>query len=387
VSYSYIILGAGRQGTAAAYDLALFGDAERVTLADMNLTQAERAARHVNRLTGLNLADAITLDARDLCATVSTLSEYHVLLSAVPYYFNLDLTRAAIEAGVSMCDLGGNTDLVRQQHALDAEARQAGVRIIPDCGMGPGMGNTLAVYAMGLLDACEHIYILDGGLPQEPQLPWNYQASFSIEGLTNEYYGGLTVLRDGELVSLPVFSEMEIIQHPVLGPLEAFVAAGGLSTAPWTFQGKLKTFQLKIVRYPGTYAHLKAYADLGLYDLEPVLVNGAPVVPRHLFHALYEPKVRAEVVKDVCMIRVLALGSKNGHPAEVTIDLVDRYDPLTGFSSMERTTGWHASIVAAMIARGETPIGAVPLEIAVPGDRFVQEAKLRGFKISEEIKI
>ena len=91
---------------------------------------------------------------------------YDVALSGVPYFFNLALTRVAIEEGVSFCDLGGNTEIVRRQHALDPEARRAGVRVVPDCGMGPGMGNTLAVYAMGLLDRAEHVYLYDGGLPQ-----------------------------------------------------------------------------------------------------------------------------------------------------------------------------------------------------------------------------
>jgi lysine 6-dehydrogenase len=128
---------------------------------------------------------------------LQALAGHHVALSAVPYYFNLPLTRAAIAAGVSFCDLGGNTEIVRQQHGLDAEARAAGVAVVADCGMGPGMGNNLAVYAMGLLDQPQQVMIYDAGLPQAPEPPWNYLATFNIEGLINEYYGGMTVLRGG----------------------------------------------------------------------------------------------------------------------------------------------------------------------------------------------
>jgi lysine 6-dehydrogenase len=109
------------------------------------------------------------------------------------------LARLAIESWVSFCDLGGNTDIARQQHAFDREAQRAGVCVVSDCGMGLGMGNNLAVYAIGLVGDAEEAYLYDGGLPQLPQPPWNYALTFAIEGLSNEYYGGMTILRDGKL--------------------------------------------------------------------------------------------------------------------------------------------------------------------------------------------
>jgi len=385
MSYSYIVLGSGRQTTASAYDLGRFGDAGRITLADADLARARSAADCVNRLLGRPLAQAIALDVRDASAVRRALANHDVALSGVPYFFNLALTKIAISVGVSFCDLGGNTDIVRQQHALDADAKPAGVRIVPDCGMGPGMGNTLGVYAMSLLDQTEHVYLFDGGIPREPQPPWNYLLSFNVDGLTNEYHGGMTLLRGGQLVHVPCFTELEMVDVPPIGTLEAFIVAGGVSTAPWTFQGKLKTYQLKILRYPGTFAQLKAFSDLGLYEIDPVEVDGKPVIPRHLFHALYEPKVSAAVVDDVCIIRAHAVGVKNGRKTEAVVEVIDYYDSATGFTSMQRTTGWHLSIVASLIARGATPVGSVPLELAVPGDAFVREARRRGFDITERV--
>ena len=385
MSYSYIVLGAGRQTTASAYDLGNFGEAGKITLADADLWCAQSAAARVNQLLGRKVAVACALDVRDEFAVRSALAGHDVALSGVPYFFNLALTKIAISAGVSFCDLGGNTDIVREQHALDADAKRAGVRIVPDCGMGPGMGNTLGVHAISLLDEPEHVYLYDGGIPKNPKPPWNYLLSFSVEGLTNEYYGGITVLRDGQLVHLPCFSELEMIEVPPFGKLEAFIVAGGVSTAPWTFQRKLKTYQLKILRYPGTFAQLKAFSDLGLFELDPVAVDGKAVIPRHVFHKLFEPMVHADLIDDVCIIRAHAVGRKNGRKAEAIVEVIDYYDPASGFSSMQRTTGWHLSIVAAMMARGQTPVGSVPLELAVAGDAFVSEARMRGFQITEWI--
>ncbi len=383
--YSYIVLGTGRQTTASAYDLAMFGDAGKITLADADLAHAQSAADRVNRLLGRPVAQALALDVCDETAVRRILRGHDVVLSGVPYFLNLALTKIAISVGVSFCDLGGNTDIVRQQHALDAQAKRGGVRIVPDCGMGPGMGNTLAVYAMSLLDQPEHVYLFDGGIPRHPQLPWNYLLSFNIEGLTNEYYGGVTLLRGGQLVQAPCFTELEMVDVPPIGMLEAFIVAGGVSTAPWTFHGKLKTYQLKILRYPGTFAQLKAFSDLGLYELDPVEVDGEPVIPRHVFHALYEPKVSAAVVDDVCIIRAHAVGIKNGRETNAVVEVIDYYDQATGFTSMQRTTGWHLSIVASLMAQGRTPVGSVPLELAVPGDAFVREARRRGLAITERV--
>jgi lysine 6-dehydrogenase len=386
VPYSYLVLGAGRQGTAAAYDLVRFGDAARVILVDVDAAAAARAAERVAALTGQPIVKSGQVDVGNPAAVKQALQGHDVALSAVPYYYNLSLTQAAIEAGVSFCDLGGNTDIVRRQHALDAEARAAGVSVVPDCGMGPGMGNTLAVYAMGLLDRAEHVTIYDAGLPQAPKPPWNYLATFNIEGLINEYHGGMTVLRNGELTHLPCFTELELIHVPGVGHLEAFVVAGGASTAPWTFQGQLQTYELKVCRYPGTFAQLKAFSDLGLFDPEPIQLGQIRVRPRDVFRALYEPQVCDEVMRDVCLIRARATGLHQGHQAVAQVDLVDRYDEATGFTAMERTTGWHAAIVAAMIARRDVPLGATPLEIAVPADGFVEQARRRGFAIQERVE-
>jgi lysine 6-dehydrogenase len=386
MTIKYMVIGAGRQGTASAYDLVKFGQADQVTLADVDLKVAQAAADRVSRLSGRSNVGAIALDVRDEQAVRQAISGYSVALSAVPYFFNLALTRIAIASRVSFVDLGGNTDLVREQHALDPEARQAGVTVVPDCGMGPGMGNTLGMYVMELLDQTDHVYLYDGGLPLDPQPPWNYQLTFNIEGLTNEYYGGMTILRGGQLIHTDCFTELEIIDFPPLGQLEAFLIAGGVSTAPWTFKDRLQTYQLKVLRYPGTFAQLKAFSDLGLFEPKPIEVNGCRVSPRQVFHQLFEPQVRADVIKDICLLRARAVGLKDGQPAEAVVDVVDHYDEATGFTAMERTTGWHMSIVASLIAHGRIGPGSIPLELAVPGHAFVDEARQRGFKITSRLE-
>jgi lysine 6-dehydrogenase len=308
-------------------------------------------------------------------------------LSAVPYYYNLELTQLAIQARAHMVDLGGNTDIVRQQHALDADARAAGVSIIPDCGQVPGMGTSLMLYTMSQLDQAEDVYMWDGGLPQNPRPPFNYLLTFHIAGLTNEYAEPAIFLRDWKVTQVEPMTELEQVEFPApIGILEAFVAGGGTSTMPFSYQGKLRTLQNLTLRWPGHYHQLRAFWDLGLWSLEPQQVGEQMVVPRDVFHTLFEPKVTFPDDKDLVLIRVKVLGVKDGAPAQATVDLEDYFDPVTGFTAMERTTGWDAAIVLAMAARGQTPRGAGGVETFVPAALFVDELYRRGFQITKKVE-
>jgi lysine 6-dehydrogenase len=388
MEYTYAVLGAGRQGTASAYDMARWGDAKRVILIDRDLAIAERAAKRVNSLISANVAEAAQVEVTDVSALERVLAGVHAFVSAVPYYYNLAITKVAIKVKASMCDLGGNTDIVRQQHAFDAQARQAGISIIPDCGQVPGLGTSLTVYTMSLLDEATDIYMWDGGLPQNPQPPFNYLLTFHVAGLTNEYAEPGIFLRNGKVTLVEPMTELETVDFPdSVGTLEAFVAGGGTSTMPWTFEGKLRTLQNLTLRYPGHYQQLRAFWDLGMWDLKPVSIGSNDVAPRDVFHALYEPKVtfpnEPEKNKDIVLVRVKALGKKGGHPAQALVELVDRFDEKTGFTAMERTTGWDAAIVAEMMAHGLTPRGAGGVENFVPAAPFMNELRRRGFHIKE----
>jgi lysine 6-dehydrogenase len=385
LSHRYAVIGSGRQGTAAAYDLARFGDAELILLADQSVSQAERASALVNQLIGQQKTSPVQVDVQDEDSVERLLRDWgiEVFISGVPYFFNLKLAQAAIRARASMCDFGGNTEQVRQQLALDAEARAAGVTLLPDCGQVPGLGTSLCAFAMTLFDEPHDIIMYDGGIPQHPRPPWNYILTFNIDGLTNEYFGTTLFLREGKQIEMRCFQEYELIDFPSpIGQLEAFTTAGGTSTMPWTFAGKLRTLQNKTLRWPGHYAQWITFNDAGLIGLDPVLVDGVPVVPRHLLHAILEPQIRARTDdRDMVIVRVIARGLKDGQEKEVTIDLFDYYEESTGFTAMERTTGWHAAIMAGFIARGQIPHGGVPVELAVPGTLFVEELRKRGFDL------
>jgi lysine 6-dehydrogenase len=392
MAYHYAVIGAGRQGTAAAYDMAAWGDAASIVLADYNAEQAARAAERINRLIGRPIARGVQLDASQQAAVAQLLEPVDVCLAAVPFVFLMTCTRAALQAGASLVDLGGHTDTVLKQLALDAEAKAKGIRIVPDCGMGPGLNNTLGLYTVEQLQAqgitAQEVRIWDGGLPQQPPEPWGYQCSFHINGLTNEYDGKAVVLRGGKVTLVDTLTELEEIEFEGIGRLEAFVTSGGSSTVPYTFEGQLQVYENKTLRYPGHYAQFKAFKDLGLFSETPVEVTPGtpPINPRAFYHKLLAPQLEVERVIDICVMRAKGSGQQNGKTRSMVVEVVDRYDPETGFTAMERLTGWHAAIMTEFIARGEVAPGAWPMEKAVTATRFMEEVRKRGFQIRERME-
>lgn len=376
---NYLVLGSGRQGMAAAYDFATFGDAGQVVVTDVNGDVAAHAAARLNRLLDADIVSARQLDIRDEEKLREILTAADVCLSAVPYHYNTGLTRLAIEAGCHFLDLGGNTDIVWQQHKLSELAKQKGVTVAPDCGLAPGMANILAAYGVKALKNPRKVHIRVGGLPQFPKPPLGYTLSFSIEGLTNEYFGTATILRDRKVTDVPTFTELETIDFPdPIGTCEAFMTAGGTSTCPWTFEGVLEEYEEKTVRYPGHYEKMKTMVDLGLLSLQPVQVKGREVVPRDVFHAVVEPKLQSDDLRDVVVLRVIV----SGDDEQMVLDLVDYYDDATGFTAMQRTTGFGAAIVGIMLAQNHLPKGSIRLEQAVDAEKYMAEMAKRGFNLT-----
>jgi len=387
-SYNYAVVGAGRQGVAAAYDMAKWGNAASILLLDASYDVANQAAKRITQLTGHSNVSAAQVDIRDYKALVESLKSVDVFLCAAPFSMILECTRAAIESCTSMVDLGGHTNTVLQQLALNDQARAAGITMVPDCGMGPGLNNTLGVYAIEQLQARgatpREVRLWDGGLPQTPPEPWGYQCSFHINGLTNEYDGQALFLRNGKVTPVDALSEPETIEFDGIGKFEAFVTSGGTSTVPYAYEGILEVYENKTLRYPGHYQQFKAFKDLGLFKEEMLTIApGLAVSPRQMYHTLIRQSIETRRVIDICLMRARGIGTKDGNDLSLTIDLIDRYDKDTDFTAMERLTGWHAAIMAQFIARREIPPGVLSLEKAVSATRFLDEVRRRGFQIME----
>ena len=376
-----LVLGAGRMGLGAAYDLAHNStDVDAITIADIDAERARAVAATINS----DKLTATSVDVTDTAQVVALMRGHEAALSCVTYFHNLQLARAAIEARTNFCDLGGNNSIVAAELALDAEARAAGINIIPDCGLAPGMVSVLAAHGAARFTELEAIHIRVGGLPQEPRPPLNYQLVFSVEGLINEYVERARVIRNGQIIEIESMTEIETLEFPApFGRVEAFQTSGGTSTLPDTFAGRLRELDYKTIRYPGHCAQFKLLIDLGLCSSDAVELDGVRITPRRLLGELLVRHLPADE-PDVVLIRLEFRGRAAGQQRTLRYDIIDRFDPRTGLSAMMRTTAFPASIIAQTMARGETSErGALPQERCIRPAPFVAALAARGIEIDE----
>ncbi len=378
---TFAILGSGMQGTAAAYDLAKHADDPKVLMGDVDIEQAKKNAHRVNQLVGQEVCFPTQVDALDDDSLRAFLHEADIVISCVPYWMHPRIAKIAIETITDMVDLGGNTEITMQTLGLDQEAKEAEVTLVPDTGLAPGLVNNVGLYMIENMDSCESVKIYCGVLPQNPKPPFNYKLTFNVEGLVTEYDYEAIVLRNGEIATVPTLHEVEAIYIDQLGDMEAFVTSGGTSTAPYTLKGKVTNYEYKTIRHPGHAERMRLYKDFGLWREDKINVKGVEVAPKDVFNAVFGPALDQFVDLDLCVVRGVGIGTKGGNPARIQIDIFDKQCEDTGFTSMERLTGFSTSIIAQEVVQGRVQKGAVNYEKAMTGTAFLRELKKRGINI------
>jgi lysine 6-dehydrogenase len=375
-----LVLGAGRMGLGAVFDFAHNSPGvEAVTVADSDLEKAEAVAKTVNS----EKVTAHHLDVSNVSEVVELMRAHDSAISCVNYWYNAELSKAAIATNTNFCDLGGNNYIVDEQLAMDEEAKEAGINIIPDCGLAPGMVSILAAHGAQRFDETDEIHIRVGGLPQTPKPPLDYQLVFSVEGLINEYIEVARVIRDGQIAEVESMTEIESLSFDDFPPLEAFQTSGGTSTLPDTFLSKIKELDYKTIRYAGHCAKFKTMIDLGLCSSDEIVVDYQKINPRKVFGELLTKHLPADE-PDYVLVRLEFVGKSGGETKRLRYDIVDRQDEATELSAMMRTTAFPASIIAQMMAKGDVLMrGATPQEKAIDAERFVAELARRNIVINE----
>lgn len=376
-----LVLGSGQMGKGAAYDLVKQDSVEQIVVADIDPKCAESLAKEVGEK-----AVAKTVDAKNRDQLAKAFSEVDSVISAVSYTVNVLHTEVAIETGTHMCDLGGGWTIVQKQLEMHEQAKDAGVTVVPDCGLAPGMVSVLAREGIEYLDRVESVKIRVGGLQQEPRPPLNYALIFSVEGLINEYIEPCVALRDGKIkIEEPLVGFEEITFPEPYGKLEAFNTSGGTSTLPYTYEGKVKELDYKTIRYPGHGHKMWCLMKLGLMGSEEMDVDGKKVVPRRVLETLLEKNLPPSG-KDVTLLRVMVEGWKGTESRNIEYEVIDLFDEKTNLTSMMRTTSFPASVTAMMMVDGRiSERGVLTPERCIPPDLFIEELRSRGIDIKHRV--
>jgi lysine 6-dehydrogenase len=332
-----IVLGAGMVGSVIAADLAREGHA--VTLADIRKDALDAAASRSPR--PITTAPA---DLSDPAVISSLVKPFDLVMGALPSRLGFDALRAVITAGKPAVDISFMSEDFAQ---LDHLAKGHAVTVITDCGVAPGMSHILAAHAASLLDSCDAIEILVGGLPRIRSRPFEYKAAFSPADVIEEYLRPARIVEHSRIVVRPALSEPRLLDFVGVGTLEAFNTDGLRSL---TTSLRVPNMKEQTLRYPGHIDLMRAFRDTGLFSSDPLPINGQPVRPIDLTSRLLFPKWTYQPgEEDLTVMRVSAEGRKNTQPARVQFDLLDFYHQPSAASSMARTTAFPATIAASLI--------------------------------------
>ncbi len=377
------VLGAGMMGRAVAFDLEKYSNFSKITVADKD----EQTLQSAKIFLKDKKIDYELINVNDSKNVKKHFQHADIVISAVPYKFNYDMTKIAIETNTHFLDLGGNNDIVNKQRNLSEKAKKNDVTIIPDCGLAPGMASVIARDIVDQMDSVDFLKMRVGGLPIDPKPPLNYQIVFSPYGLINEYIEDAIVLDHGKIIEKKSMTEIETITFPEpFGDMEAFLTSGGCSTLPFSYKEKIRYLDYKTIRYQGHCEKFKTLLDLGFANEEKIQVGDQQVSPRDLLASLLLEKLPING-KDVVLVKLLSKGVKEGKNLSFDYTIIDYYDEENDITSMMRTTAYPISITAQMIeSKTINKRGAFCSEEVVPPKPFFKELEKRNIKISKTIK-
>jgi lysine 6-dehydrogenase len=333
------ILGAGRVGSAMAIDLAQDKQFD-ITVVDRD----SNALQKLKKIKGI----ATMRDDLSKPATVKRLiSSADLVIDAVPGFMGFQTFKTVIESGRNVVDIAFFPE---DPFELDTLAKKNNVIAVMDCGVAPGMSNVLIGHVSQLLDEVYRAVIYVGGLPVVREWPYEYKAVFSPIDVIEEYTRPARYVENGQQVTREALSDPELLHFPGIGTLEAF-NTDGLRTLMHTID--CPNMKEKTMRYPGHIDKMKVLRETGFLSNKPVSINGTRVRPidftSQLLFPMWELK---EGEKDLTVMQIMVEGSRKGKNYRYKYFLLDRFDPATNTTSMARTTGYTATVVARMIAQG-----------------------------------
>ncbi len=376
-----VVLGAGLMGPAVAAEAMASSEIAEVGLCDQSRAQLDAALATLASHSGTAKLRPACLDLADRAAAVALLRRHDVAVDALPTRVSLLAIQASLEAGGRLVTLSARgADTVP---GLAAEAARHEGLVVLGCGLEPGLTEVLARRLAERLDRVDELHILCGGIPG-PAPPLGYKIVFGGRELPLREAPALTVA-DGRVVAEPRYSGVEPVVFPGVGELEAWHEGFAVSLLEIPALRGLRVGTQKTVRWPGYAWKATLLRELGLLGETPVIVDGASVVPKRFLDALLYPRVRLEPGEhDLALLRVEAVGTRAGRPRRLRVEMVDRWSD--GFTAMARTTGFTASVVARMIARGEIAARGVQRPEAVvagaTADHLLRELGGHGIRVT-----
>lgn len=335
-----IVLGCGLVGGLIAKDLAKDKDFQ-VTVADIN-------EKKLDELTKETDIRGIKADLSSSEAIRKIVAYQDIVIGAVPGFLGFNMLRSVIETGKNVVDISFMPEDVL---SLDELAKKKGVTAVVDMGVAPGMSHMIVGYVDSLLDETESATILVGGLPMIREWPYEYKIVFSPKDVIEEYLRPARLIEGGKIVEKSALSDLELVNLPKIGTLEAF-NTDGLRSLLYTLN--IPDMKEKTLRYPGLAEKMRMLRETGFFSDIPIEIGGVKVKPLDLTSKLLFSKWELkEDEEELTVMRIIVQGKKEEKRLCYTYDLLDYYDKKEKVTSMSRTTGFPCAIMARLVAQGE----------------------------------
>lgn len=374
-----VVLGTGMIGTTVVNEMARFEGIDRVTAVDVRQESIDKCIEIASnpKVTGKVASLATEEDI------AKVLKDADVAVACLPHSLSIAAIKAAIQSKCHLVDLVGS--MYKEKMELHTKAQEAGVIIVPGCGVAPGIVNFLAAQGIEMLDEAETAVMTCGGIPRHPVAPLWYQIVFRLESVLGLYTKPAIAIEEGKLVELSPLTGLETLTFPdPVGVCES-VITDAHSTA-FTLKGKVKNLYEKTVRYPGHWEKMNVLGELGFLDNEPIEFNGNTTTPRKFAEQILAPKMVGESNEDITVLRVEVSGVKDDKATNYTWEMVDLYDHERKITSMAKTTAMPAAIMAKWIATNKiTDTGVVSIEDIIINEKFdpfIEELKQLGININ-----
>jgi len=335
-----IVLGCGLVGGLIAKDLAKDEDFQ-VTVADIDEKKLDELTKETD-IRGIKADLSNSSDIRKIVA------DKDIVIGAVPGFLGFNMLRSVIETGKNIVDI---SFMAEDTLSLDKLAKKKGITAVVDMGVAPGMSHMIVGYVDSLMDETESATILVGGLPVIREWPYEYKIAWSPKDVIEEYIRPARLIEYGKIVEKPALSDLELVDLPRIGTLEAF-NTDGLRSLLYTI--KIPSMKEKTLRYPGYAEKMRMLRETGFFSDTPIDVGGVKVKPIDLTSKLLFPIWELEEgEEELTVMQVIVQGEKEGKKLRYTYDLLDYYDKNEKATSMSRATGFPCAIMARLVAQRE----------------------------------
>ena len=383
-----VLGGCGIQGRTALYDLASDQNVSHIICADLQFDELSK----IEAFTNMEKITTARVDAENKSALLNLYENVDVVIDLLPKEFKTHVNETALEAKVNVV----NTSYMYHPEALDKKAKEAGITIMPECGLDPGIDLVIYGDARTRFDSLSVINSYCGGFPEIKACtnPMNYKLSWIWRGVLSSIMRDGRIIKDRQIIEIPSAKQhdepfVHEIEFPNLGSLEAIPNGDAVFfTDRMGLTETIVNTGRYSLRWPGWSAFWRPLKKLGFLSEDPVEGLEGTVSPMDFMEKHLGPQLayRDDEKDLIAMINIFE-GMQENKKMRFTSSMLIERDLETGILAMSKGVAYTACIVAKMIANGEIKEkGVLSPMTHIPVAPFMERLKKRGIMITGKME-